>query len=791
MQNKGTGSIFDSPIFKKANNFFNRSNSTTVKLRTNDLESSQIQTEAIIHNPQSPTQSPITHYISPSGNPEQSGDQNKAGEYDNPPALRAGKITHREEIAQINHLLNLTVYEVCAREEYIKYLPIDKNLSEVQKNRRDFVLSHFLSLTNDETDSSRPILDRVRPSEFQKKFGKTDFEYVPFGEFLEEFFILRNLNQRKHISAEDAVRSIVVNIGVRNLRNPQDFFEAVGLDTQGNLTNNSTSNLDDFSSTESGLNVNTTSQAEEKSTKLAEELIAGRAKLKPVKTNEKPFNTSEVDKQLPITNKKENQTIYANSEITADNQLDETPSVPKEDKTPHTPRKVTFSDTEMEQTPALSFQKKPSSTPYSTKKTYDEVYREYFEEMINNGLSFKTANECAKTAALKHATCVEQKSTAPQVGKLGPGSTIQKQKIPTPPISRPPLFPSLAIHNSSQVELESLATQKQLHLSTLAGQIPIFNPSNQSIRFESWLKHFESVMALANIDDDQKIAFLCSRLLDTALETAENIKIMCQGEDHFPVTYKKVRDGLMTHFHGNETRYHFQSELKHSKQKPGETFRDFACRLRRLANLAFPSSDKNLAGTGDGAKFKEDTLITTFIDGIPPVVATWTRRNRYATLDEAIRAAEINAEANKYSSAAAEEHINAVGTFQIRPRSQSPARLTTPTPDFKEMFSELTKAVAESVKNSVREEVNKTLKDTTGKSVSFASGTKPFRSEKQFCDFHGTWGTHSTENCWNRQWQVNLTCYNCNEKGHISRFCPNERKNKGGHQQNAPLRQEN
>ena len=76
MQNKGTGSIYDSPIFKKANNVFNRSNSTTVKLSASDVESSQIQTEAIIHNVQSPTQSPITHYTSSSGNPEQSGDQN-------------------------------------------------------------------------------------------------------------------------------------------------------------------------------------------------------------------------------------------------------------------------------------------------------------------------------------------------------------------------------------------------------------------------------------------------------------------------------------------------------------------------------------------------------------------------------------------------------------------------------------------------------------------------------------------------------------------------------------------
>ena len=52
-----------------------------------------------------------------------------------------------------------------------------------------------------------------------------------------------------------------------------------------------------------------------------------------------------MDRRLPVTNKKENQTIHANSEITAENQQDVTPLVLKEDKTPHTPRKVALTQT--------------------------------------------------------------------------------------------------------------------------------------------------------------------------------------------------------------------------------------------------------------------------------------------------------------------------------------------------------------------------------------------------------------------------------------------------------------
>jgi len=835
---QSSGSIFKSPIFQKVNNFFTNSANKSKKSSPNRTgDASQIQADVQVHSVSTPVESPISHYTTL---PDEKTLVNQTKHhYDATPHSTISET----DLSLIEHLFPLTVYEVCSRPEYIKYLPLDNSLNESQKHKRNIVIKHFLSLTNDVQENSLPALYRTKPSPFLPRYGNTDFEFVPFGDFLEEFFTLRELNKRNEISVENAIKSIVVNIGVRNLRTPSDFFQAVGLKTiEG--TQDLEQSEDDFSSTvestDFGLESNQSSSGNRK-TSLSEELIEGRARLRPVakspckeevsriyvnetviSKNQSHLTTTEPDfSRVKKTNpnnpdctekrdtkpQKGSSTIEINKSKAVDDLVEadqsiqlapkqvpvaETPSLPQRERTPPTPRKVTFSEEKMDQTPTLSFQNKLSSTPYA-KKTFDEVYKEYFEDMINNGIGFKTACECAKKAALKH-TGEQGKQAPPSVIK--PNETVAPKpkqfQIPMKP-SRPTFSSMPNTSNVSEIELETLATQKQLHLTTLAGQIPIFNPSVSSIRFETWLKHFESVMALANIDEEQKIAFLCSRLLDTALETAENVKVMCQGEEHYPLTYIKVREGLMKHFHGNETRYHFQSELKHSKQKPSESFRDFACRLRRIANLAYPCSDKTSAGKGDGAKFKEDQLITSFIDGIPPVVASWTRRKRYATLDEAVAAAEINAEANRYNSAAAADFINGVGYIDKSERQRSPARPITPSvPEYKDILQEITKAVNESVRNTVREEVNKTFRNS-GKAVQFSSETKqpPRIQNRQYCEFHRYYTNHSTEECWTKKNQAHSTCHACKEVGHIAPYCPNRRDGENPPPRGNPQRSEN
>ena len=45
-----------------------------------------------------------------------------------------------------------------------------------------------------------------------------------------------------------------------------------------------------------------------------------------------------------------------------------------------------------------------------------------------------------------------------------------------------------------------------------------------------------------------------------------------------------------------------------------------------------------------------------------------------------------------------------------------------------------------------------------------------------FCDFHNTWGSHSTERCSVWQAQADYECTICHVKGHSYAFCPT-RKN--------------
>ena len=73
---------------------------------------------------------------------------------------------------------------------------------------------------------------------------------------------------------------------------------------------------------------------------------------------------------------------------------------------------------------------------------------------------------------------------------------------------------------------------------------------------------------------------------------------------------------------------------------------------------------------------------------------------------------------------------------------------------------------------------------TAQKSVSFAEKipqiyTPRERSENLvFCEFHNTWGYHKTNNCYSKLHQIDSICRRCNEKGHLSNFCPQTKNSK-------------
>ena len=114
------------------------------------------------------------------------------------------------------------------------------------------------------------------------------------------------------------------------------------------------------------------------------------------------------------------------------------------------------------------------------------------------------------------------------------------------------------------------ANQDQQQAISLLSSVSAFSGQG-SVRFEDWIKQFESVLATAKWDEGKKISLLCSKL---TLLAADCIDAFRQTHPILAKSYKSVKDSLQKRFHGGDNTVQYCTEYNHCILMPGKTIRD-------------------------------------------------------------------------------------------------------------------------------------------------------------------------------------------------------------------------
>jgi hypothetical protein len=235
--------------------------------------------------------------------------------------------------------------------------------------------------------------------------------------------------------------------------------------------------------------------------------------------------------------------------------------------------------------------------------------------------------------------------------------------------------------------------------------------------------------------------------------------------------YENVKKCLFERFHGSETRTQYFTEFQNCTRLSGETITDFACRLQKLFLHAYPIPKGGLSV--ETAAVSEKMLMDKFLSGLPRNLQRQLKHKEYPSFEILIKKTEARAACDEDYIDENPTHINAVIPFPLRP--------TTPPAPNHEMRGVLdaVNKLCSSVERNLSiqtEELQRNLRQAKNRNPSQRVWfEKPNNKENLFCEFHNTYGNHTTLNCWVREKQLNYTCQECGKRGHNYNFCPNYR----------------
>ena len=310
------------------------------------------------------------------------------------------------------------------------------------------------------------------------------------------------------------------------------------------------------------------------------------------------------------------------------------------------------------------------------------------------------------------------------------------------------------------------ANQDQQQAISLLSSVSAFSGQG-SVRFEDWIKQFESVLATAKWDEGKKISLLCSKL---TLLVADCIDAFRQTHPILAKSYKSVKDSLQKRFHGGDNRVQYCTEYNHCILMPGETIRDYECRLQKLFLFAYPLG--STVATKELLDMRAKLVMDRFVDGLSPQLRKGVKYQDFPDMNSLIRATEMRAAAIEETKRAKrnEEYVNAVVPRPVEAIASSPGCL--------EVLLQENKQIAQMIAqtNAAIGALCIAMKNTPVGVIpggALQAGRQNQRERNSyFCDYCNQPG-HSRDRC--RRDPGNVNCYNCNQPGHISRDCPQRR----------------
>ena len=318
----------------------------------------------------------------------------------------------------------------------------------------------------------------------------------------------------------------------------------------------------------------------------------------------------------------------------------------------------------------------------------------------------------------------------------------------------------------------------------------------KSPRFESWIRGFESVLDMADWDDQTKIKLLSPKLTEYAADALDDFKRSYPRESKI---YSEVKKHLMNRFHGSETRNTHLNDYKECVKQPSESIMDYACRLKKKFYLAYPLTEAQRTNP-DVLVHHESVLKDKFIDGLPFELRLKLKRKTFSSYDTLIKAA-VSYEDIYEEERRAKKEIEIISNISSR-EDQHSDKLPEAIEQLAARIESISKISVDAIADMKKEmrghfqrkpnfqrNPNPTEKNQPPRrQVSFhddfyQQGTR--RRSVEFCDYCGIQG-HVQSVCRKLRFDNN-TCITCGKPGHIARDCrpdssrPSRHRSQGNH----------
>ncbi|KAK4025180.1 hypothetical protein OUZ56_010680 [Daphnia magna] len=184
---------------------------------------------------------------------------------------------------------------------------------------------------------------------------------------------------------------------------------------------------------------------------------------------------------------------------------------------------------------------------------------------------------------------------------------------------------------SAYLSQKLLLNQQQQTVSLLA-QVPAFNGLG-STKFEDRIKHFDAVMNTSEFEEGRKIKLLCSKLFGSATDCVTTFQLRYPKEAQ---EFSKIKQCLQDRYHGGDSRKIYLTEYNNCIRNPGESIRDYACRIQKLFSFAYPTREGKLVDL----EMREQLIMDKFLGGLKNNLRERMSFKEFKNLDSLIKATE-------------------------------------------------------------------------------------------------------------------------------------------------------
>ncbi|KAK4009578.1 hypothetical protein OUZ56_018712 [Daphnia magna] len=247
----------------------------------------------------------------------------------------------------------------------------------------------------------------------------------------------------------------------------------------------------------------------------------------------------------------------------------------------------------------------------------------------------------------------------------------------------------------------------------------------------------QATRLLTQISNPKKIKYLRSKLVGPAGDFLEQYQL-----DH-PVEatcYETLKRPLKERFIGKNMEHKYRTSFNSCKREPGESIRNFAHRIQKLARGGYPNVSHEEI---------EQLSRDKFMNGLAPQLHDRLFCKDFPSFDQMIETAE------RHDSAL--ELINSRENPGTGDATGPLARKEDEAKDISDLMREV-----------IRSELAKNAE--TRKPERREPRNGQYDTSDKFCTYHNMYG-HDTNNCAARQYQMRLVCEICGRRGHNRNSC--------------------